>query len=221
MLTLVRYSSVVRWITLSYVSGLYPNSDALSVAAECAGRQGRYDDFLTAAYDDRESWLRSSDADAISAAERFAAIPKVAHPLALLAELGLGYLELGQASNTLSGGEAQRLKLVSELSGAGRRRTLYVMDEPTTGLHRDDVARLLGVLTRLVERGDTVLVIEHHPDVMVAADWILDLGPEGGDKGGRIVAQGTPEDILAVRKSYTGQFLAPHMPDRPQKKKRA
>jgi excinuclease ABC subunit A len=137
----------------------------------------------------------------------FSAFPKVRQPLALMCDLGLGYLKLGQPSNTLSGGEAQRLKLVSELSAAGSGPTLYVMDEPTTGLHREDVARLLALLDRLVERGDTVLTIEHHPDVIAYADWVIDLGPEGGAGGGRIVAEGTPEQLTRARGSHTGAAL--------------
>ena len=140
-------------------------------------------------------------------AELFAAVPKVKRPLELLSRLGLSYLKLGQPSNTLSGGEAQRLKLVSELAARGAGPTLYVMDEPTTGLHRQDVQRLLLVMQELVDRGDTVLVIEHHPDVILAADWVVDLGPEGGGGGGTIVAQGTPEDILREPKSHTGRIL--------------
>ncbi|MBN1654552.1 MAG: excinuclease ABC subunit UvrA [Deltaproteobacteria bacterium] len=135
------------------------------------------------------------------------AVPRVRRPLKLLSELGLGYLALGQASNTLSGGEAQRLKLVAELSESAAGPTLYVMDEPTTGLHREDVARLMAVLSQLVERGDTVVVIEHHPDVVIAADWVVDLGPEGGEGGGTVVAQGTPEQIMAARGSHTGAML--------------
>jgi excinuclease ABC subunit A len=127
--------------------------------------------------------------------------------LRVLSEVGLGYLELGQEVSSLSGGEAQRLKLVSELSTSGAGPTLYVMDEPTTGLHRQDVKRLLSVIQELVDRGDTVLVIEHHPDVIAASDWIVDLGPEGGAAGGSIVAQGTPEDVMAVSASHTGQML--------------
>ncbi len=136
-----------------------------------------------------------------------AAVPKVRRPLDLLCQLGLGYLTLGQPSNTLSGGEAQRLKLVSELATVNSGPTLYVMDEPTTGLHREDVYRLMAVLSELVERGDTVLVIEHHPDVIIAADWVIDLGPEGGVDGGTIVAQGTPEQIMACPQSHTGAAL--------------
>jgi excinuclease ABC subunit A len=142
------------------------------------------------------------------AVEVFAPVKTIRQPLELLNELGLGYLHLGQPSNTLSGGEAQRIKLVSELAaGLNTGPTLYVMDEPTTGLHRDDVDRLLGVLDRLVERSDTVAVIEHHPDVMLAADWIIDLGPEGGNQGGRVVAQGTPETIAKRKRSHTAQVL--------------
>jgi len=150
--------------------------------------------------------------DLEQAAEHFAAIPKVAHPLALLTELGLGYLKLGQPSNTLSGGEAQRLKLVAELGTSAAGPTLYVLDEPTTGLHRDDVQRLLGVIERFVERGDTVVVIEHHPDVIAAADWIVDLGPEGGDGGGQVVVQGTPEKVAASEHSHTGAVLRTLLP---------
>jgi excinuclease ABC subunit A len=142
------------------------------------------------------------------AVEVFSPVRAVREPLKLLDELGLGYLHLGQPSNTLSGGEAQRIKLVSELAaGLNTGPTLYVMDEPTTGLHRDDVDRLLGVLDRLVERGDTVAVIEHHPDVMLAADWIVDLGPEGGTKGGRVIAQGTPEQLAKRKRSHTAAAL--------------
>ncbi len=142
------------------------------------------------------------------AVEVFSPVKAVREPLKLLDELGLGYLHLGQPSNTLSGGEAQRIKLVSELAaGLNTGPTLYVMDEPTTGLHRDDVDRLLAVLDRLVERGDTVAVIEHHPDVMLAADWIIDLGPEGGANGGRVVAQGAPETIAKRKRSHTGAVL--------------
>jgi excinuclease ABC subunit A len=142
-----------------------------------------------------------------AARELLAAYPKVQRPLALLEELGLHYLELGQPSNTLSGGEAQRLKLASELALTSNAGTLYVMDEPTTGLHRDDVARLLRVLDRLVERGDTVVVIEHNPDVMAFADWLIDLGPEGGGQGGRIVVEGSPKDVLKHKTSHTAKAL--------------
>ena len=149
------------------------------------------------------------DLEVHDAADFFAPVQSIRRPLELMDDLGLGYLKLGQPSNTLSGGEAQRMKLVSELSVSDHSGpTLYVMDEPTTGLHRDDVARLLAVLHRFVDRGDSVVVIEHHPDVMLASDWIIDLGPEGGEGGGRIVATGTPEQIAKRKRNHTGKVLA-------------
>ncbi|MBN2585453.1 excinuclease ABC subunit UvrA [Patescibacteria group bacterium] len=141
------------------------------------------------------------------ALEFFKNIPTIQNKLATLQEVGLGYITLGQPATQLSGGEAQRIKLASELSRRATGKTLYVLDEPTTGLHFDDVKRLLAVLTRLVDKGNTVLVIEHNLDVVKTADWIIDLGPEGGDKGGEIVAEGTPEKVAKVKKSYTGQYL--------------
>jgi excinuclease ABC subunit A len=135
-------------------------------------------------------------------------IPQIQQKLVTLVEVGLGYVQLGQSSTTLSGGEAQRIKLARELSKRQTGRTLYILDEPTTGLHFDDVRKLLVVLNRLAELGNTVLVIEHHMDVIKQADWIIDLGPEGGGGGGRIVAQGPPERIAQNKKSYTGQVLA-------------
>ncbi len=145
--------------------------------------------------------------DVREAARRFAALPKVGASLRLLDELGLGYLRLGQPSNTLSGGEAQRLKLVRELSATEKGPTLYVLDEPTTGLHRDDVERLLAVLRRFVDRGDTVVVIEHQTDVIRAADWVIDLGPEGGEQGGELVFEGPPERLIEHPRSHTARVL--------------
>ncbi|MBI3662797.1 MAG: excinuclease ABC subunit UvrA [Acidobacteria bacterium] len=135
-------------------------------------------------------------------------IPQIKQKLSTLVDVGLGYLTLGQSATTLSGGEAQRIKLARELSRRQTGRTLYILDEPTTGLHFDDVKKLLDVLHRLVSLGNTVIIIEHHLDVMKQADWIIDLGPEGGDAGGKIVAQGTPEQVARNKKSYTGQILS-------------
>ncbi|MCM8809779.1 MAG: excinuclease ABC subunit UvrA, partial [Candidatus Omnitrophica bacterium] len=141
------------------------------------------------------------------ALEFFRVHPKLVEKLKTLYDVGLGYLSLGQPATTLSGGEAQRVKLAAELSRKGNEKTLYILDEPTVGLHLADIAKLLDVLKRLVEKGSTVIVIEHNLDVIKSADWIIDLGPEGGDKGGYVVATGTPEEIAKNPKSYTGQFL--------------
>jgi excinuclease ABC subunit A len=124
-----------------------------------------------------------------------------------LHEVGLGYIKLGQPATTLSGGEAQRVKLATELSRRATGKTLYILDEPTTGLHFDDINRLLQVLDALVEKGNTILVIEHNLDVAKYADWIIDMGPDGGEKGGYIVAEGTPEEVAKNKKSLTGQYL--------------
>lgn len=137
----------------------------------------------------------------------YANIPPVKRKLDTLSEVGLGYMHLGQNATTLSGGEAQRIKLATELSRASTGRTLYILDEPTTGLHFADVKRLIHVLNQLVEKGNTVIVIEHNLDMIKTADWIIDLGPEGGDKGGQIVASGTPEDVAKIKNSFTGQYL--------------
>ena len=124
-------------------------------------------------------------------------------------DVGLSYIKLGQQATTLSGGEAQRVKLAAELQKRSTGRTIYVLDEPTTGLHFEDISKLLGVLQSLVDKGNTVLVIEHNLDVIKSADWVIDLGPEGGSGGGRVVAEGTPEQIANVKASHTGRFLAP------------
>jgi len=137
----------------------------------------------------------------------FENVPRVKEKLKTLYDVGLGYIQLGQPATTLSGGEAQRVKLAKELSKRGTGRTLYILDEPTTGLHFHDVKHLLEVLHRLVDQGNTVLVIEHNLEVIKTADWIIDLGPEGGDEGGYIVAAGTPEEVARVEGSYTGWFL--------------
>ncbi|RJQ13487.1 excinuclease ABC subunit UvrA [Candidatus Parcubacteria bacterium] len=138
----------------------------------------------------------------------FKDVPAIKQKLATLNEVGLSYMQLGQPAPTLSGGEAQRVKLATELSRRGTGQTLYILDEPTTGLHFDDVKKLLSVLQKLVDKGNTILVIEHNLDVLKSADWVIDLGPEGGEGGGQIIAEGTPREIAKVKKSYTGQFLA-------------
>jgi excinuclease ABC subunit A len=142
------------------------------------------------------------------AVEFFANQPRIARHLQTLMDVGLGYVRLGQSAPTLSGGEAQRVKLASELARRSTGHTIYLLDEPTTGLHFEDVRRLLIVLARLVDQGNTVLVIEHNLDVIKTADWLIDLGPEGGDGGGQIVAEGTPEQVARVKGSHTARFLA-------------
>jgi excinuclease ABC subunit A len=151
--------------------------------------------------------------------EFFKAVPPIRERLAMLEQVGLGYIHVGQAATTLSGGEAQRVKLSKELSRRATGRTLYILDEPTTGLHFEDVRKLLEVLHQLVDQGNTVVVIEHNLEVIKTADWIIDLGPEGGDKGGRIVAAGTPEQVAQTPGSYTGHYLAPHLTPRAKKKR--
>jgi excinuclease ABC subunit A len=145
------------------------------------------------------------------AAEFFAAFPPMVRKLSTLRDVGLGYLKIGQPAPTLSGGEAQRVKLSKELSRRSNGGTLYVLDEPSVGLHAADVHKLITVLQRLVDQDNTVLIIEHHPDIIKVSDWIIDLGPEGGDFGGEVVAEGMPEDICKVKRSYTGQFLKAHL----------
>jgi len=137
----------------------------------------------------------------------FGNVPAIKRKLKVLSDVGLGYMHLGQPATTLSGGEAQRIKLATELSRRSTGRTIYILDEPTTGLHFEDINKLLGVLQRLVDKGNTILIIEHNIDVIKSADWVIDLGPEGGDKGGKVVAEGTPEQVASVAKSYTGNYL--------------
>jgi excinuclease ABC subunit A len=145
------------------------------------------------------------------AAEFFKAVPAVREKLETLKQVGLGYVKVGQQATTLSGGEAQRIKLAKELSKRATGRTLYILDEPTTGLHFEDVRKLLEVLQALVDNGNTIVVIEHNLEVIKTADWIIDLGPEGGNGGGRIVAEGTPEQVSKVAESHTGRYLAPYL----------
>lgn len=139
--------------------------------------------------------------------EFFEAVPTIARHLRTLNEVGLGYVRLGQSAPTLSGGEAQRVKLASELQKRSTGRTVYVLDEPTTGLHFEDISKLITVLSGLVDKGNTVIVIEHNLDVIKTADWVIDMGPEGGNGGGLVVAEGTPEQVASVPASHTGKFL--------------
>jgi excinuclease ABC subunit A len=161
------------------------------------------------------------DSTVEEAAQLFKAVPSIREKMETLARVGLDYIKVGQQATTLSGGEAQRVKLSKELSRRSTGRTLYILDEPTTGLHFHDVAKLLEVLHELVEQGNTVVVIEHNLEVVKTADWVLDLGPEGGDGGGKIVAQGTPEEIAKSKESHTGRFLKEVLARRPIKKSKA
>ena len=141
------------------------------------------------------------------ALEFFENVPKIKQKLQVLNDVGLGYIKLGQPAPTLSGGEAERVKLAKELQRKATGKTLFVLDEPTTGLHSDDIKRLLAILQKIVDNKDTVIIIEHNLDVIKTADYIIDLGPEGGDGGGTIVAKGTPEEVAKIKESYTGQFI--------------
>jgi excinuclease ABC subunit A len=145
------------------------------------------------------------------AVKEFENYPQMANKLKLLQEVGLGYVKVGQPATTLSGGEAQRVKLSKELSRRATGRTLYVLDEPSVGLHAADVHKLIEVLQRLVDAGNSVLIIEHNLDIIKVADWIIDLGPEGGDRGGELIAEGTPEQVMKVKGSYTGKYLREHL----------
>jgi excinuclease ABC subunit A len=190
----------LRRIEMNFLPDVYVTCEV------CRGR--RYNaETLSVRYDGHSisDLLDMQIGDALKILEN---IPQIRQKLETLVDVGLGYIQLGQSSTTLSGGEAQRIKLAKELSRRQTGRTLYILDEPTTGLHFDDVKKLLDVLNRLTDLGNTVLIIEHNLDVIKQADWIIDLGPEGGEGGGRIVAQGTPEQVARVKKSYTGQVLA-------------
>lgn len=170
------------------------------------------------------TWREKSIADILAmtveeGAGFFSSVPSVRDKMETLARVGLGYIKIGQAATTLSGGEAQRIKLAKELSRRATGKTLYILDEPTTGLHSEDVRKLLEVLQVLVDQGNTVVIIEHNLEVIKTADWLIDLGPEGGDGGGEIVAEGTPEAVAQVKRSYTGHYLAPYLPVPPVKQK--
>ena len=185
---------------------MYFFEDVYVSCQECEGRRYR-PDVLSVRHRGRSisDVLRMTVDEAV---ELFAGQTTLARRLRVLQEVGLGYLRLGQPATTLSGGEAQRLKIAAELGGRGGGVVLYILDEPSTGLHLDDVKRLLGVLGRLVDAGNTVLVVEHHLDVVKCADWVVDQGPEGGEAGGEIVAEGPPEVVGQTPGSYTGKFLA-------------
>jgi excinuclease ABC subunit A len=155
------------------------------------------------------------DMTVAQALEFLANVPPIRQKLETLHDVGLDYIHLGQSATTLSGGEAQRVKLAKELSRRATGRTLYILDEPTTGLHFDDINRLLTVLSRLVDAGNTIVIIEHNLDVIKTADHIIDLGPEGGDSGGQLVAVGTPEEVACTKGSYTGEFLCGVLPELP------
>ena len=189
----------VRQIEMHFLPDVYVTCE------ECRGR--RFNEATLAVRYKGRSIADVLELTIAEALELFAAHPRIRGPLTLLGDVGLDYLHLGQPSPTLSGGEAQRIKLARELARRGTGRTLYVLDEPTTGLHFDDVRKLLEVVQRLVEAGNTAVVIEHNLDVIKSADWVIDLGPEGGPAGGRVIAQGTPEQVARVKSSHTGQHL--------------
>jgi excinuclease ABC subunit A len=189
--------------------------DIFVTCEECKGK--RYNkETLTIKYKSKNI-SEILDLDVQEAIEIFANVPKIAKKLHTLHEVGLEYIKLGQASTTLSGGEAQRIKLSRELSKTSTGQTLYILDEPTTGLHFDDIKKLLKVLQKLVSMGNTVIVIEHNLDVIKCADYIIDLGPEGGDEGGQIVATGTPEEIVKNKKSFTGLHLKRYLESKKEK----
>ncbi len=181
--------------------------DIFVTCEECAGR--RYNrETLEVRYKGKNI-AEVLDMTVAQASEFLGNIPKVRAKLDTLMEVGLNYLTLGQSATTLSGGEAQRIKLSRELARRATGRTLYILDEPTTGLHFADIQKLLEVLHQIVDAGNTVIVIEHNLDVIKCADWVVDLGPEGGDRGGRMIASGPPEEIARVPASHTGRYLAP------------
>jgi excinuclease ABC subunit A len=185
----------------------------------CKGK--RYDrETLEVKYRDK-SIADVLDMTVEEARDLFKAVPSIRDKMETLARVGLGYVKVGQQATTLSGGEAQRVKLSKELSRRSTGRTLYILDEPTTGLHFHDVAKLLEVLHELVDQGNTVVVIEHNLEVIKTADWVIDLGPEGGDGGGEIVAAGPPEEIVRNTRSHTGKFLAEVLARRPLPKGKA
>jgi excinuclease ABC subunit A len=190
----------VRKLEMSFLPDVYMTCE------QCAGKRFNHET-LEVKYNGK-TISDVLDMTVAEAYEFFAKVPKLASKLKTLVDVGLGYIGLGQSATTLSGGEAQRIKLATELSKRSTGKTLYLLDEPTTGLHFDDIAKLMKLLLRLREAGNTVVVIEHNIDVMRSADWIIDLGPGGGDEGGRLVAEGTPDQIAANPASVTGRYIA-------------
>ena len=190
----------VRTIEMNFLPDVYVTCD------KCGGK--RYNDETLEIRYKGKSIKDVLDMDIHTAIDFFENIPTIVRELKTMDDVGLGYLKLGQPSTTLSGGEAQRIKLAAELSKKDTGNTMYILDEPTTGLHFQDIAILMDVLNRLVEKGNTVIVIEHNMDVIKMADWIIDMGPEGGRSGGEVVACGTPEEIVAQNEGFTAQFLA-------------
>jgi len=189
---------------------MYFVEDVYVTCQECEGRRYR-SEVLQVTYKNRDiSQVLQQTVD--ESVDFFASAPVLQRRLKVLQEVGLGYLRLGQPATTLSGGEAQRLKIAAELSARLTTDHLFILDEPTTGLHLDDVRKLMLVLNRLVDAGNTVLVVEHHLDVIKTADWVIDLGPEAGEAGGELVAEGTPEQVAQVGGSYTGKFLRELLP---------
>ncbi|MBO7648872.1 MAG: excinuclease ABC subunit UvrA, partial [Bacteroidales bacterium] len=190
----------VQTIEMNFLPDVYVTCE------KCGGK--RYNDQTLEVRYKGKSINDVLEMDVDHAIEFFENVPNIVGPLRTMAEVGLGYLRLGQSSTTLSGGEAQRVKLATELSRKETGKTVYILDEPTTGLHFHDIAILLDVLNRLVDRGNTVIVIEHNMDVIKMADWIIDMGPEGGRAGGEVIATGTPEQIVKQKAGYTAKFLS-------------
>jgi excinuclease ABC subunit A len=188
---------------------MYFFEDLYMTCEECKGRRYR-PEVLNVHYNGKNIYeilnLTVDDASVF-----FRTLSSLTQKLNLMASVGLGYLRLGQPATTLSGGEAQRLKICTELGVLNRNNFLYILDEPTVGLHPDDIKKLLEVLNDLVDAGNTVLIVEHNLDIMKNADWIIDIGPEGGDRGGYIVAEGTPEEITDCEESHTGKFLREYL----------
>jgi len=180
-------------------------TDVFVLCPECQGK--RYTADVLEIHYQGKNIVDVLNMPVLEARQFFRNIPAIADKLQILVDVGLGYLQLGQPATKLSGGEAQRVKLATELSRRATGRTFYILDEPTAGLHFEDIKQLLNVLNQLVDKGNTVLIIEHNLDVINNADWVIDLGPEGGRSGGQVIAQGTPKEVMKIKKSFTGQYL--------------